>query len=75
METLQELIDKLPSHEDLVKAAIGGLRVNPPYLRRALHRTPAPLWSRVGNLFGHGSGYSIAICRKYGFNPDETWRD
>lgn len=69
-ETLQELIAKLPPAEDLVKRAISSLR------RSKSRRTrPTPLWSRVGQLFGHGSGYSIAICVKYGFDPDEIWKD
>lgn len=74
METLQQLIEKLPSHEDLVKAAIRSLRVHRAP-GRSRKRSPDPLWSRVGELFCHGSGYSIAICRKYGFNPDEIWSD
>lgn len=72
METLAELISKLPSSEDLVKSAIQNLRRHKPD-RPPRRRTPAPLWSRVGGLFGHGSGYSTAICVKYRFDPDETW--
>lgn len=29
-----------------------------------------PLWSEVGALVGHGSGYSHRICRRYGYDPD-----
>ncbi len=29
-----------------------------------------PLWSHVGELAAHGSGYSAAICRWVGLNPD-----
>jgi hypothetical protein len=72
-ETVQELIAKLPPESDLIKAVIGNLRRRKPG-KVARHRQPAPLWSRVGQLFNHGSGYSWAICVKYGFNPDEIWR-
>jgi len=71
-ETIEELIAKLPSDEELVKAAINNLRR---YRNgRSRRQSPAPLWSRVGGLFGHGSGYSTAICVKYGFDPEEIWR-
>ncbi len=72
METLDEITAKLPSSDDLVKAAIRSLRKRKPD-KRSRARQPHPLWSRVGCLFCHGSGYSYAICRKYGFDPDETW--
>lgn len=29
------------------------------------------LWSRVGWLFGHGSGYATKLCQEFGFDPDE----
>lgn len=69
METLDDITAKLPPSDDLVRAAIRSLRKR----KRYRARPPHPLWSRVGCLFGHGSGYSYAICRKYGFDPDETW--
>ena len=62
----------LPSDADLVRRAIEHLRIWEP--KRAGSRRTTPLWSRVGFVFGHGSGYSAAICLKYGFNPDEIYR-
>jgi len=29
-----------------------------------------PLWSHVGDITSHGSGYSAAICREFGEDPD-----
>lgn len=29
----------------------------------------SPLWSLVGNIFGHGSGVSAQICRQVGLDP------
>jgi hypothetical protein len=28
-----------------------------------------PLWSKVGQLFCLGSGYSAQLCRRYGYDP------
>lgn len=28
------------------------------------------LWSEVGALTAHGSGYSHRICRRFGYDPD-----
>lgn len=61
----------LPPAEEIVKRMIEGLRKRRPQRPR---RIPAPLWSRFGQLAGHGCGYSSAICTTYGFNPDEIWR-
>lgn len=72
-ETLEELIAKLPSEAAMIKRAIETLRKRKPP-KVASWRQPCPLWSRVSDLFGNGSGYSIAICMKYGFDPDEIWR-
>lgn len=30
------------------------------------------LWSCVGWLFGHGSGYATKLCQEFGFDPDAT---
>ena len=30
-----------------------------------------PLWSFVSELTGHGSTYSIKICKGLGWNPDQ----
>lgn len=65
----------LPSDSELVRRAIDALRCHrPPRKRGRGPNPPAPLWSRVGFLFGHGSGYSSAICRRHGFDPDEIYR-
>lgn len=54
----------------LVKKAIQHLRKRKPKNGRGY---VYPLWKRVADLFGHGSGYSAEICRRYGFDPDEQW--
>lgn len=66
----------LPPAEALVKRAIESLRKRVPARQPKQLRPPPPLplWSRVGALFGHGSGYSAAICKRYGFNPYESYR-
>ena len=30
-----------------------------------------PLWSLVGHITGHGSGYSIEICKSANLNPTQ----
>ena len=55
----------------LVKKAIQHLRRRKPKNGRGY---VYPLWKRVADLFGHGSGYSAEICRRYGFDPDEQWK-
>ena len=72
METVEQIMARLPPAEELVKEAIRGLRRSKPS-PKSKARTPDPLWSRVGKLFCHGSGFSWAICIKYGFDPDEQW--
>lgn len=54
----------------LVKKAIQHLRKRKPKNGRGY---VYPLWKRVADLFGHGSGYSAEICHRYGFDPDEQW--
>ena len=56
--------------ELLIKKAIQHLRKRKPRNGRGY---VYPLWKRVADLFGHGSGYSAEICRRYGFDPDEQW--
>jgi hypothetical protein len=36
---------------------------------------PVPLWVIVKSIFGYGSTRSSAICRKYGYNPEEIIGD
>ena len=55
----------------LVKKAIHHLRKRKP---KNGHGYVYPLWKRVSDLFGHGSGYSAEICRRHGFDPDEQWK-
>jgi hypothetical protein len=38
-------------------------------MRRKFGR--APLWSMVGSITGHGSGYSSAICESANLDPDQ----
>lgn len=55
----------------LVKRAIEGVRKYKPKGPR--RRSPLPLWVRVKDIFHHGSGYSSEVCRRFGFDPNETW--
>lgn len=71
-ETLQDIIDKLPSGDELIKRAIQQVRRHKPLYASRRNR-PLELWCRVSKLTGNGSGYSTAICVKYGFDPSETW--
>lgn len=57
--------------EALVRRAIQHLRRRKPKNGRGY---VYPLWKRVADLFGHGSGYSAEICRRHGLDPDEQWK-
>jgi len=57
----------------LVKRAIEGVRKYKPKKGTYRPRTPLPLWVRVKDIFHHGSGYSSEVCRRFGFDPNETW--
>jgi hypothetical protein len=35
------------------------------------HKRSVPLWSLVGEITGHGSGYSILICVANKWNPNQ----
>ncbi len=73
VETMQDIIAKLPSGDELFKRALNSIRKRKPFpTSRA--REPIVLWGRVMKLTQNGSTYSTAICLKYGLNPDETWR-
>lgn len=37
-------------------------------------RRKHPRWVAVMDTFGCGSGYANALCRRFGFNPDEEVR-
>lgn len=43
---------------------------------RQMKRTElgVPLWSIVGGLCGHGSGFSIEICKQLGLDPNQIVR-
>jgi hypothetical protein len=56
----------------LVKRAIEGVRKYKPK-GPGRRQTPMPLWVRVKDIFHHGSGYSSEVCRRFGFDPNETW--
>lgn len=43
--------------------------------RRGRGRQKRVLWSKVGERFALGSGYSIELCRRYGLDPDEMVKD
>lgn len=50
----------------------------PGLLRRAIANAGndsfriAPRWGHVSHLFAVGAGVAMALCRKYGVDPDET---
>jgi len=56
----------------LVKRAIDGVRKDKPK-GPGRRQKPDPLWVRVKDIFHHGSGYSSEVCRRFGFDPNETW--
>ena len=58
--------------EALIKRAIESVRRHKP-TGPGRRQKPYPLWVRVKGIFCHGSGYSDSICRRYGFDPNETW--
>lgn len=71
-ETVAQIIARLPSSDDLVRDMLRALRRRKPFpTSRA--QTPDPLWVRVMAATTHGSGFSRAICIKYGLDPDEKW--
>lgn len=72
-ETLEQITARLPSGDDLVRDMIRALRRSKPF-PKSRARKPDPLWVRVMEATTHGSGFSRAICIKYGFDPDETWK-
>lgn len=37
----------------------------------ATSKHPVPRWSLVRDTFGNGSGVSAALCRMFGYDPDE----
>ena len=62
-ETYQDIVARLPSETEIIRRLIHGLR------RKRLLQTP--LWRRFSDATAHGRGFSVAICARYGFDPDE----
>lgn len=61
---------KLPSDDELIKRAIRNARPS--------DRGSCVRWAAVSDTFALGSTYSIHLCRKHGFDPDEKvclWMD
>lgn len=68
----QQRMDSAIDPVALVKTVIRRLRKAKP---KRMRNHIVPLWSRVSDVFYHGSTYSREICRRFGFNPYETWSD
>lgn len=56
--------------EDLIRQVVRN--VQGPSKYRNKHGTPR--WALVRDAFGVGSGVANALCRRYGFDPDECLR-
>ncbi len=63
-----EIKDAWPMPESRQKLMIFNAHTK---LRLRLKYKHVPLWSFVSDLTSHGSGYSAAICRANGWNPDQ----
>lgn len=65
-------METLPSESEIIRRIIHSLRRT----QRSRYSTAAtvyrPLWKRFSDVTGYGRGFSSAICRRYGFDPDET---
>jgi len=68
-ETYQDIVARLPSETELIRRMIHGLRKI-----GTSSRYIEPLWKRVSDATGHGSGFSHVICIRYGFDPDEKFK-
>jgi len=66
-ETYQDIVARLPSETERIRRMIHSLR------RTGKTRYIYPLWKRVADVTSNGSGYSSAICIRYGFDPDEQF--
>lgn len=56
--------------EDLIRQVV--INVQGPSKYRNKYGTPR--WALVRDAFGVGSGVATALCRRYGFDPDEKLR-
>lgn len=62
-------VNDIPDAELIRRVIAGQRRV----VRRPGGRT-LPLWTKVGDRFCLGSTYSMQLCRRFGFDPDEQVR-
>lgn len=53
--------------EDLIRQAVRNVRGPSKYR----NKYGVPRWALVRDAFGVGSGVATALCRRYGFDPDE----
>lgn len=68
-ETYQDIVSRLPSESEIIRRMIHRLR------RTGKTRYIYPLWKRVADATGNGSGFSSTICIRYGFDPDEYFME
>ncbi len=62
-----------PSVNDIADAEL--LRRVISECRRGRGRHKIYLWSKISAQFALGSGYSMQLCRRFGFDPDEMVKD
>lgn len=62
-------VNEIPDAE-LIRRVISGLRK----IARTNRARTVPLWSKVSTRFALGSTYSMQLCRRFGFDPDEQVR-
>lgn len=62
-------VNDIPDAE-LIRRVIAGQRRLP----RKLTTRTQPLWAKVGDRFCLGSTYSMQLCRRFGFDPNEQVR-
>ncbi|WP_337846798.1 hypothetical protein [Sphingomonas sp.] len=65
-DTLEQTVADI-GDDELIRRVIAGLVRRP----RTTRARTEPLWSRVGKRFALGSTYSMQLCRRFNFNPDE----
>jgi len=59
-------VNDIPDAE-LIRRVLGSLR----RISRTDRARTVPLWTKVATRFCLGSTYSMQLCRRFGFNPDE----
>lgn len=55
---------------ELIRRVISGQR----RIAMSERTRTVPLWTKVGDRFCLGSTYSMQLCRRFGFDPDEQVR-